>query len=185
MKKSSTCFFLKLLPIKVLQKFCMYSIDSKERELKRELKPPSLADYVQQLLHQNNCKIDPCGIEFAMMTPCPHGFGDVVARGLNLCLPLWSQNCEFAAPGSENCLAANKHLLRVGWRNFFSSCAIVSVFFVVAGNSFRCYLPIIPVVPLCLVAQVSFSVVAGKGFRCYLLTDHTSCAIVSVFWFWQ
>ncbi len=48
------------------------------------------------------------------------------------------------------------HLLRVGWRNFFSSCAIVSVFFVVAGNSFRCYLPTIPVVPLCLVAQVSF-----------------------------
>ncbi len=51
----------------------------------------------------------------------------------------------------------------------------------VAGNSFRCYLPTIPVVLLCLVAQVSFLVVVGKGFGCY----HTSCAIVSVFWFWQ
>jgi hypothetical protein len=70
------------------------------------------------------------------------------------------------------------HPLRVGWRNFFSSCAAVSVFFVVAGNSFRCYLPTIPVVQLCLVAQVSFLVVAGKSFRCYLLTNHTSCAIV-------
>ncbi len=56
-------------------------------------------------------------------------------------------------------------------------------FFVVAGNSFRCYLPTILVVPLCLVAQVSFLIVAGKSFRCYLLTAHTSCAVVSVFWF--
>ncbi len=101
--------------------------------------PPSLADFVQQLLHRNNCKTDPCSIEFAMMIPRPYGFGEVVARGLNLCMPLRSQNCEFAAPGGEkNCLAANKHslrmgwrnlpTLRVGWRNFFSSCAVVSVF---------------------------------------------------------
>jgi hypothetical protein len=52
----------------------------------------------------------------------------------------------------------------------------------VAGNSFRCYLPTIPVAPLCFVAQISFLVVVGKSFRCYLLTNHTSCAIVSVFW---
>jgi hypothetical protein len=65
---------------------------------------------------------------------------------------------------------------------FFQLCRRVS-FFVVAGNRFRCYLPTIPVVPLCLVAQVSFLVVAGKRFRCYLLTNHASCAIVSVFWF--
>jgi hypothetical protein len=57
-------------------------------------------------------------------------------------------------------------------------------FVVVAANSFRCYLPTIPVVLLCLVAQVSFLVLAGKGFRCYLLTNHTNCAVVSVFWFW-
>ncbi len=60
----------------------------------------------------------------------------------------------------------------------------MSVFFVVAGNCFRCYLPTIPFVPLCLIAQVSFLVVAGKRFRCYLLTNHTSCAAVSIFWFW-
>jgi hypothetical protein len=53
--------------------------------------------------------IDPCRIEFAMMIPCPCGFGNVVAWGLNLCVPLQSQNCEFAAPGGENCLAANKN----------------------------------------------------------------------------
>jgi hypothetical protein len=55
----------------------------------------------------------------------------------------------------------------------------------VVGNRFRCYLPTIPVVPLCLVAQVSFLVVVGKSFRYNLLTKHTSCAIVSVFWFRQ
>ncbi len=33
------------------------------KELDGEPKPPSLADFVQQLLHLNNCKIDPCGIE--------------------------------------------------------------------------------------------------------------------------
>ncbi len=32
---------------------------------------------------------------------------------------------------------------------FFQMCCCVS-FLVVAGNSFRCYLPTIPVVPLCL-----------------------------------
>ncbi len=79
----------------------------------------------------------------------------------------------------------------MGWRNFFSSCAVVSVFWFLVGNSFRCYLPNIPVVPLCLffgcggkqfwVAQISFLVVVGYSFRCYLLTHHTNCAVVSVF----
>jgi hypothetical protein len=32
------------------------------------------------------------------------------------------------------------HLLRVGWRNFFSSCAVVSVFWFLEGNRFWCYL---------------------------------------------
>ncbi len=61
----------------------------------------------------------------------------------------------------------------------------MSIFWFLAGNRFWCYLPTIPVAPLCLLAQVSFFVVVGKRFRCYLLTTHTSCAIVSVFWFWQ
>jgi hypothetical protein len=42
---------------------------------------------------------------------------------------------------------------------FFQSCCCVS-FLVVAGNSFRCYLPTIPVVPLCL-----FLVAAGNSFE--------------------
>jgi hypothetical protein len=65
---------------------------------------------------------------------------------------------------------------------FFPVVPLGQFFVVVTGNSFRCYLPTIPVVPLCLVAQISFLVVAGKSSRCYLLTKHTSCAIVSVFW---
>ncbi len=32
------------------------------------------------------------------------------------------------------------HFLRVGWRNFFSSCAVVSVFWFLVGNRFWCYL---------------------------------------------
>jgi hypothetical protein len=82
--------------------------------------------------------------------------------------------------GGKNTLAAR------GLEELFSSCALVSVDFVVAVNSFRWYLPTISAVPLCLVAQVSFMVVAGKRFWCYLLTNHTSCAVVSVFWFrWE
>jgi hypothetical protein len=41
---------------------------------------------------------------------------------------------------------------------FFQLCCCVS-FLVVAGNSFRCYLPAIPVVPLCL-----FLVAVGNSF---------------------
>jgi hypothetical protein len=55
-------------------------------------------------------KIDPCGIEFAMMLLRPHDYSDIVTRGHNLCVPLQSKNCEFAASGGENCLAANKKL---------------------------------------------------------------------------
>jgi hypothetical protein len=32
------------------------------------------------------------------------------------------------------------HSLRVGWRNFFSDCAVVSVFWFLVGNRFWCYL---------------------------------------------
>jgi hypothetical protein len=83
------------------------------------------------------------------------------------------------------------HLLCVGWRNIFPA-VLLWQFFGCGGNSFRWYLPTIPVVLLCLffccgrklflVAQVSFLVVAGKGFRCYFPSYHTSCAVVSVFW---
>jgi hypothetical protein len=73
-------------------------------------------------------------------------------------------------------------LAACGLEELFSSCAIVSVFVVVAGNSFRCYLPTIPVVPLCLIAQISVLVVAGKGSSCFLVTDHNQlCRCVS-FW---
>ncbi len=75
---------------------------------------------------------------------------------------------------------------------FFQLCCCVS-FLVVAGNSFRYYLPTILVVPLCL-----FFVAAGNSFGLhrsvfwlwreivlgvtYSYIYHTSCAIVSVVW---
>ncbi len=52
---------------------------------------------------------------------------------------------------------------------FFQLCCCVS-FSVVAGNSFRCYLPAIPVVPLCF-----FLVAAGNSFGFHR----------SVFWLWR
>ncbi len=80
-----------------------------------------------------------------------------------------------------------------GLEEHFSSCAVVSVFGC-GGNSFRWYLPTMPVVPLCLFllqweivfgCTGRFLVVAGKSFRCYFLTYHTSCAVVSAFWLWR
>ncbi len=76
---------------------------------------------------------------------------------------------------------------------FFQLCGCVS-FLVVAGNSFRCFLPTIWY-QLC--RCVFFLVAAGNSFglhrsvfwlwreivlRCYLLIYHISCAIVWVFW---
>jgi hypothetical protein len=82
----------------------------------------------------------------------------------------------------------------MGLRIFFPVVPLCQFFCCCGRKCFRCYLPTIPVVPLCLflvaagnsflVAQVSFLVVAENSFRCYLLTYHTSCAVVSVFWFW-
>ncbi len=51
---------------------------------------------------------------------------------------------------------------------FFQLCCCVS-FLIVVGNSFRCYLPTIPVVPLCL-----FLVAEGNSFWLHR----------SVFWLW-
>ncbi len=52
---------------------------------------------------------------------------------------------------------------------FFQLCCC-DKFLVVVGNSFRCYLPTIPVVPLCL-----FLVAAGNSFGLHR----------SVFWLWH
>ncbi len=52
---------------------------------------------------------------------------------------------------------------------FFQLCCCVR-FLVVAGNSFRCYLPTIPVVPMCL-----FLVGVGNSFGLHR----------SLFWLWR
>ncbi len=67
----------------------------------------------------------------------------------------------------------------MGWRNFFSSCAVVSVFWFLVGNRFWCnlltYLKYNTVVALCLFF--------GSGIT-YILSVQYTCAVVSVFWLW-
>ena len=81
------------------------------------------------------------------------------------------------------------HLLRVGWRNLFSSCAVVSVF----GSGGKQIL-VLFTMSLCtqstiqLWCCVSFLVLEGKSFWCYVRTQcnvQISCAVVSVFWLWR
>jgi hypothetical protein len=76
------------------------------------------------------------------------------------------------------------HLLRVGWRNFFSSCAVVSVFWlwweIVLGVTY-----VLRVQYSCCVVLVFWfwrEIVFGFA---YVLSVHYSCAVVSVFWFWR
>ncbi len=63
----------------------------------------------------------------------------------------------------QNCIKKRIyiHSLRVGWRNIFSSCAVVSDYWFLAGNRFWCYL-----------------------IR-YLEYNTYSCGSVCVFWFWR
>ncbi len=78
------------------------------------------------------------------------------------------------------------HLLRMGWRNFFSSCAVVSVF----GSGGK------QVLVLCttyvLSVQYSCGVVSVFWFWreivfgvTYVLSVQYSCVVVSVFWLWR
>ncbi len=85
-------------------------------------------------------------------------------------------------------------LATLGLEEHFSSCAVVSVFLVVAEIVLDdTYLPyqLCRCVFFWLRQEIVFGctgwflVVAGKGFRCYFLTYHTSCAVVSVFWLRQ
>jgi hypothetical protein len=87
--------------------------------------------------------------------------------------------------GGTNTLAA------CGLEDFFSICAVVSVFWlwreIVLGVTYLPYL-LCRCVFFWLLQEIvlgcsdQFLVVAGNSFRCYLLIYHTSCAIVSVFW---
>ncbi len=77
------------------------------------------------------------------------------------------------------------HLLRVGWRNFFSSYAVVSVF-----SSDRKKLLVLHT--FVLRVQYSCDVVLVFWFWqeivfdvTYVLSVQCSCAVVSVFWLWR
>jgi hypothetical protein len=77
------------------------------------------------------------------------------------------------------------HLLHVGWRNFFSSCAFVSVF----GFGRKWVLVLLTYV---LRVQYSYGVVfvfwfwweIVFGFT-YVLSVQYICAVMSVFWLWR
>jgi hypothetical protein len=73
------------------------------------------------------------------------------------------------------------HLLLVGWRNLFSSCAVVCQFLVLAGNRFWCTY-VLRVQYSCGVVLVFlfwWEIVFGFA---YVLSIQISCAVVSVFW---
>ncbi len=80
-------------------------------------------------------------------------------------------------------------LVARGLEELFSSCAVVSVFWFLAGNRFWCY----------LFTYLEYNtVVAGCGIVLvfwfwweivfcftYVLSVQYSCAVVSIFWLWQ
>jgi hypothetical protein len=77
--------------------------------------------------------------------------------------------------------------LHVGWRNFFSMCAVVSVFWFLVGNRFWCYL-------LRYISRVQYSCGVVLVFlfwqeivfgNTYVLSVQYSCMVVSVFWLWR
>jgi hypothetical protein len=79
--------FLKIAPYQSTTKI-LYVLKGTKEESKTAL-PKGTYDKREPLPLLSNSlfiKIDPCGIEFAMMIPCHHGFGNVVAWGLNLCM---------------------------------------------------------------------------------------------------
>ncbi len=75
------------------------------------------------------------------------------------------------------------HLLRMGWRNLFSSCAVVLCqFLFLAGNRFWFTYPVLRVQYSCGVVLVFWlwrEIVFGVM---YILSVQYSCAVVSVFW---
>jgi hypothetical protein len=76
------------------------------------------------------------------------------------------------------------HSLRMGWRNFFSSCAVVSVFWFLARNRFLVLHTnyVLRVQHSCgdvLVFWFWHEIVFGVT---YVLSVKYSCAVVSVFW---
>ncbi len=77
------------------------------------------------------------------------------------------------------------HLLRVGWRSLFSSCAVVSVY-VLAGNRFWFYILLMyleyhTVVVLCNFFWFWREIVFGVN---YVLSVQYSCGVVAVFLLW-
>jgi hypothetical protein len=77
------------------------------------------------------------------------------------------------------------HSLRVGWRNFFSSCGFVSVF----GSGRKLVLVLHTYV---LRVQYSCGIMLVFWFWreivfgvTYVLSVHYRCAVVSVFWLWR
>ncbi len=75
-------------------------------------------------------------------------------------------------------------MLRVGWRNFFSSCAVVLCqFLVLAGNRFWFYILIVQY--NCGVVLVFWSWQEIVIDFMYVFSVQYSCAVVSVFLLWR
>jgi hypothetical protein len=68
----------------------------------------------------------------------------------------------------------------VGWRNLFTSCAVVSVFFL-TGNRFWFYILVLRVPYSCGVVLVTWFWREIVFCVMYILSVQYSCAVVSVF----
>ncbi len=77
------------------------------------------------------------------------------------------------------------HSLRVGWRNFFSSCAVVSVFGSGRKQVLVLHTYVLRVQYSCGVVLVFWfwqEIVFGVT---YILSVQYNCAVESVFWLWR
>ncbi len=104
-EKSSTCFFLKLLPFK-------YSKNSvrtqrNQKGTKERTGTPFPCNFFPTA---SLSKLTPAGKKLQWWYHVLTVFCNIVARGHSLRLPLQILNCEFAASSGENCLAANKKM---------------------------------------------------------------------------
>jgi hypothetical protein len=76
------------------------------------------------------------------------------------------------------------HLLRMGWRNFVSSCAVVSVFWFwrEIGFDVTYVLTVQYSCGVVLVFRLSWEIIFGV---IYVFRAQYSCAVVSGFWLWR
>ncbi len=86
---------------------------------------------------------------------------------------------------NEFLMESQIHLLRVGWRNLFSSCAVVSVFCSGGKLVLVLHTPYVLRVPYSCGVVLVFIIWWEIVFGTYVLSVQYRCAVVSVLLLWQ